>query len=380
MDSTYRDAELGKKYTRRWQAITKGGAVRNQVSVNSVAPGIVHTRIRRPSEATPLVGEDQRPGKIRKNMVVGDTYDRLRVEQGAGNGGVKVVPPPRYVPPPQPPEQAVQPPSTLANPLTANTAVINGGYFQHIPDFSDYAKPVGPTKGRKKTEDRESFLPIPKPYCNDYRTLNVDNEVGISSGPKLESSRGKKKKFKDDRFQRHNQNQDEYSEVGNLNHASDKNPRAAISIFPPKNEVPGDVIMHTLTTGNAPRGGTDHPPRGATMNEWQDITTQGSYQYKPDKKKAGNIKQRNQRPSTLNLDGGKSVYMGITRGNEETNQIASQQPNPTGVSNIIFAGGGQENEGKEISIEGIKDKPPSVPRPSQAGPSKPKPSRSSRRR
>lgn len=363
-----RKNQIARRFGRKWEGKTtftsprevpdrvrEGEAVRNQVSVlPTEALGIVHTRIHRPTgNAQPVGG---RPGDIMQHMAAGDTYDRLRVEQGAGNGGVKVTPPSKYDPNTNGQTAPIQSPEKLAEDLTANTAVINGGFFQHIPEFSNYGKPVGSTKGREKTEDREeSFLSIPKPYRNDYRTLNVDNEVGISSGPKLESSRGKKKKFKDDRFQRHNQNQDEYGEVGNLNHASDKNPRAAISIFPPKNKVPSDVIMHTLTTGNAPRGGTDHRPRGATMKEWQDITTQGSYQYKPDEKKAGNITQRKQRPSTLNLDGGGSVYMGITRGNEPINQIASEKPNPTAVSNIIFAGGGQENEGKEISIEGIKD-------------------------
>ncbi len=49
------------------------------------------------------------------------------------------------------------------------------------------------------------------------------------------------------------------------------------------------------------------------------LTTQGSYQYKPNKKgkekekekKKENIKERQKRPSTLNLDGGMSVDMGI---------------------------------------------------------------------
>ena len=111
--------------------------------------------------------------------------------------------------------------------------------------------------------------------------------------------------------------------------------------------------MHTLTTGNAPRG-PGHVPRGATMREWKDITTQGSYQYKPSKKGNGNIEQRKSRPDTLNLDGGQSVDMGITRDNGHTDRIASQLPHPWGVSNIIFAGGGQQNEAKEISIKDKK--------------------------
>lgn len=177
----------------------------------------------------------------------------------------------------------------------------------------------------------------------NYSGLQI-HEVGISSGPMLEPS---KETFEDARFKYENRNNPKYNARGSLTHAGDKNPRAAISIFPPRRKVPGDVIMHTLTT-DGPRGS-----HGATMREWQDITTQGSSQYKPDEKGENKIKKRKKRPSTLNLDGGWSVEMGITRGNGHTDPIASGQ-NSTLVSNIIFAGGDRQNEGKEISIKGKK--------------------------
>jgi hypothetical protein len=99
-----RKNEIARRFGRKWEGkttftsprevpdrISEGEAVRNQVSVLPTrAPGIVHTRIRRPPEGTPLVGG--RPKEIMKHMGVGDTYDRLRVEQGAGNAGVKVSP------------------------------------------------------------------------------------------------------------------------------------------------------------------------------------------------------------------------------------------------------------------------------------------------
>lgn len=343
---TAREKEIGGRFGRRWakmpERVRQGEAVRNQVKVNTAAPGIVHTRIQRPPEGTQLVGE--RPGEIMQHMAVGDTYDRLRVKQGSGNGGVKVLPPPSHN------QNRTESVSKLADGLRANTAVINGGFFGPDPQNNDYAKPVGPTK------DREDSLPIQKAYHGDYHTLNVGDKAGISSGPILEPS---KETFEDARFKRENKDKPEYCEPGSLVHADKNNPRAAISIFPPKKvpgfpprkKVPGDVIMHTLTTGDATRGTTDH---GATMKEWQDITTQGSYQYKPSKKgkEKEKIKEREKRPSTLNLDGGMSVDMGITRGNGHTDRIASERQNPAEVPNIIFAGGDQqENKGKEISIE-----------------------------
>ena len=346
---TAREREIGKRFGRRWQEtpdkLRQGEAVRNQVKVNTAAPGIVHTRIQRPPEGTQLVGE--RPGEIMQHMRVGDTYDRLRVKQGAGNGGVEVLPPRK-----RPDQKQTESVSKLADPLTAKTAVINGGFFGPDPPSNDYGKPVGPTK------DREDSLPIQKAYRGDYHALNVGDKAGISSGPILEPS---KETFEDARFKRENKDKPEYNEPGSLVHADKNNPRAAISIFPPKKvpgfpprkKVPGDVIMHTLTTGDATRGTTDH---GATMKEWQDITTQGSYQYKPSKKgkEKEKIKEREKRPSTLNLDGGMSVDMGITRGKgQQINRIASERQNPAEVPNIIFAGGDQqENKGKEISIKG----------------------------
>ena len=274
-----------------------------------------------------------------QNMAVGDAYDRLRIEQGAGNGGVKVTPPSFTE------SNHTQSVGELAQGLTANTAVINGGFFDHLSHGNpNHGKPVGPTKGRK------DFLPIQEAYKGDYRALNVGNKVGISSGPILEPS---EETFEDARFKYENRNNPKYNARGSLTHADNKNPRAAISIFPPEKmpgflpkKVPGDVIMHTLTPADSPRGSG-----GATMGEWQDITTQGSYQYKPDKK--GKKETEEKRPSTLNLDGGNSLDMGITRGNGHTDRIASVR-NPALVSNMIFAGGDRQNKGKKISIKGEK--------------------------
>lgn len=336
----------------------KGVAVRKQVTVNNVAPNITHTRIKPPPEGIPSVGG--KPGEIMQNMIVGDTYDRLRVKQGAGNGGVKVAPPPRFNQ-----GRRTDSVSTLANDLTSNTAVINGGFYDPYLEMSSGGYPVGKTKDREANEEEnieKSFVPISEPYRDDYRALKVGDEVGIHSGPILEPSNDN---FKDERFQY--ENSKKYSDPGFLTHASQKNPRAAISIFPPKEEMPGDVIMHTLTTGNAPRGknlitGANYEPHGATMEEWKNITTIGSdinnSSTREEKKGKGkekdkkyDLKKGKIRPDTLNLDGGGSVYMGITRGNGQTDKIACQRAYPPEISNIIFAGGGQENEGKEISIK-----------------------------
>lgn len=144
-----------------------------------------------------------------KHMTVGDTYDRLRVEGGARNGGIKVAPQPKY-----PNTEPTQYPRTLAtNNLTANTAVINGGFFR--VDSNKKGKPVGPTKDKNEND----FLPIPNAYRNDYGTLNVGDEVGISSGPILEPGKDKRR-FEDARFQRENMRN--YSEAGSLVHADNE--------------------------------------------------------------------------------------------------------------------------------------------------------------
>lgn len=361
-----RQKKLGIKYGSRFPLVRRkanalGEAVREQVRVQSVAPGIIHTRIHRPVADNPSLTEDdrnainnQRPGEIMEHMGVGDTYDRLRVHQGAGKGGV--------IGQPQPAD-----PRHLAHshlrPGTG-TAVINGGYFSPKSNRpANVGMPVGPTGYRDDNKHR----PIPEAYRGDYGALNVNSSMGISAGPVLEPGKGDNQ-FEDDRFKfklpdpanpkpGNEQTRDEKidnplnSTWGALTHASDKNPRSAISTFPPTNGESGDVIMHTITSGGKRR---DPKNRGATMKEWQEIVTQGSYQYGENEgsNKKGAMKETQTRPNTLNLDGGGSVYMGIKKGSGMHTTIASGAQTGEAqrkIPNIVFAGG-QNKNGGEVTI------------------------------
>jgi hypothetical protein len=103
---------------------------------------------------------------------------------------------------------------------------------------------------------------------------------------------------------------------GVLTHASDRNARAAISI----NE--GDAFMQTVTPADAQLGA------GATMREWQAITAAGA-----------GIGRTRDDGATLNLDGGGSVFMGITQPEGGVREIArGGRPGETTirtVANII---------------------------------------------
>lgn len=366
--------KLGIKYGSRFPLVRRkanalGEAVREQVRVQSVAPGIIHTRIHRPVADNPSLTENdrnainnQRPGEIMEHMGVGDTgdtYDRLRVHQGAGNGGVLG----------GDNKEARKEPSNFASKLNPNTAVINGGFFStHAHEGNEKAigLPVG------ETSHRTAKFPIPKPYLGDYGALNVNDKVGISSGPVLEPSKGDKM-FEDNRFKHniHDPNTDKRKPnllnnvPGALTHASGRNPRSAISTFPPINGESGDVIMHTVTTG----GVRDEKTRGATMEGWQKIVTQGSYQYGKDEgsDEENAIKQTQTRPNTLNLDGGGSVYMGIKNGSGMHTIASGAQTGEAQrkIPNIVFAGG-ENDKGGEVTIvpnQGSQQQPNQNPLP-----------------
>jgi len=233
--------------------------------------------------------------------------------------------------------------------------VINGGFFAHKPevrseegwdgntfpeveDLFDRAsrknerlqpvgegglgRPVGPTS------TRADDLPIPSEYAEQYGQVNVDGAVGLSSGPVLALDGAKTEIPDDDRFKYRLERGEERKlnprngQAGVLTHAGDKNIRAAITV------KDGDVLMHTATT--AADGS------GATMAEWQAMTMAGA-----------RIREGDETGSTLNLDGGGSVYMGI-KGPADTPAIAKgQRAGQLGirpVANIIASQPNPEQE------------------------------------
>ncbi|MBD8077747.1 phosphodiester glycosidase family protein [Cellulosimicrobium arenosum] len=308
----------------RLQALVRARRVRAQVRVRQEAPGIVGVRVRNSDpralgdiSGTPLAA-------VRQHLRDDTEYNQLRVLGGATQG-------------------AVVGPGTgeggklagaLATGLPQGTAVINGGYFAHTekilseenwsgprvdeqtqdattedPEVAKYLayvkadeksnqlSPVGST-GRPvgETSHRSDPLPIPSEYAEHYGQVNVGGRVGLSSGPVL-THQGVPRHFPDDdRFAYRLRLGDDVldnprnRQAGALTHVGDPNARAAVST------QGRDVLMHTVVD---PRM---RPGDGVTMAQWQTMTMMGA---------GGHVAGRPPL-STLNLDGGGSVYMGIT--------------------------------------------------------------------
>jgi hypothetical protein len=266
----------------RLQAIFRGRAVRKQVSVRSLAPGIISTEINPSTGQQPSVAPVASPlANIQELIQPGATYNRLRVVKGALQGGVFGT---------GNGELPVSP-DVLAKQAPSTTAVINGGYFVHKVGLETdqgevidgIGRPVGPTS------TRDDHTPIADPWQQDYGQVTVGGNVGVSSGPLLALNGAEQALPDDNRFKYRVDGTENplNKRAGALTHASDANERAAISI-----DNQDDVIMHTLTAKGARH-------LGVNMEYWQALTTLGSNPH--DKTDA----------STLNLDGGGSVFMGI---------------------------------------------------------------------
>ncbi len=317
------------------QAAIRGARVREQVRVATEAPGIVGVRVRNtdPAALGDITGSPL--ASIREDLTGATEYHHLRVAGGATRGAV-LGPGPG-----QPGERA----ASLAAGLPPGTAVINGGYFAHTPtirseegwqpqpldpDVDAYTaaavknaemrevgaagqgRPVGPTS------HRDDALPIPSEYAQEYGAVTVDGRVGLSSGPLLTHGGVPRALPDDDRFRYRltvdgeREDNPRNQQAGALTHAGDPNARAAISTRG------DDAIMHAVVDP------TMRPSSGVTMAQWQKMTRAG----------AGDDPSL----STLNLDGGGSVYLGIT-GPDGVRVVAKgQRPSETverPVGNII---------------------------------------------
>ncbi|WP_299780472.1 phosphodiester glycosidase family protein [uncultured Roseobacter sp.] len=318
----------------KMQALIRRRNVQKQIRVQSEGKGIVGTRIKKPAEGTASVAGQGSPLRtIQDNLDQSSVYNQMRVLGGAKMGGVVGTGE----------KEKPQPVASLSADLPEGTAVINGGFFAHqsnmrseegwdpktaqsssIPDpvgayykhdelkevgQEGVGRPVGPTS------TRSDHLPIPSEYQDYYGQLNVGAEVGLSSGPLLAldgTATDIPDPKNDDRFKYRlgpvgeQEENPRNKQVGVMTHAEDRNARAAISV---KGD---DAIMHTVTP-TAMR-----PNEGVTMDQWQQITMAGA-----------GIRQEGGNPasgSTLNLDGGGSVYMGVTgESPEEMRAIAKGQ-------------------------------------------------------
>ena len=313
---------------KKVQAIIRGALVRKQVRVQSEGKSIIGTRIR-PAEGKYSVTTDNTPlDQIQKLMKPGAEYNRLRILGGAKKTniiGTKDG---------QKPEN----PQQLAEQSNNQAAVINGGYFVHKQGLEtdtgrkirEIGKPVGATSTRKDN------VPVPKPWKDDYGTINIKDQTALTSGPLL-SKNGKLEKLPFDnarfKYRLGDKENDLNRRAGALTHASDANERAGVSI------VEKDILMHTLTAQGKRK-------QGASMSEWQKITQVGS-----------NPHGKNN-ASTLNLDGGGSVFLGVNDNGRI--RMISRGGNPNSdvrpVANIISSEGGSRNDSILAIINRINNK------------------------
>lgn len=322
---TPEELEKIKKLQERIRARALGDRAREQVRVRTESPGIIGVRVRN-NDPNVLGDVSGSPLAAIRGPLMGDTeYNHLRVLGGTKQGAVRG---------PGEGQAGVQVgdlAKELPLPFQTGAAVINGGYFAHdksmrseehwepeqtnpesYRDFdtaglkhealsevgeAGVGRPVGPTGHRTDS------LPIPSEYAEHYGQVTVGGRAGLSSAPMLTVQGEPQHLPDDDRFKYRLDTPPEFvaddgpvrlnprnKQVGALTHAGDRNTRAAISL------MGRDVIMHTVTDP------TMKPGMGVTMAQWQTMTM------------AGAGKGINPAPdlNTLNLDGGGSVYMGIT--------------------------------------------------------------------
>lgn len=282
--------------TTGFQAQARGYLMRTgTMSHTSPAPGITQTTIHggpqgvRPPH-TPLAD-------IRNELGTAATYHKLTVRGGATSG--MVIGTTENQPP--------QPPRELAEAAPAPSAFVNGGYFVHKPGLKvndsnagpgDLGRPVGPTG------TRTDHVQIPDAWKADYghiRHGNDQGEIAVTSGPLLALNGRQTDLGNAERFQyRVGGNDNSLNKfAGALTHASDANERAAVSVYPSRPGAPGNMALHALTTGG-------NRSAGATMEQWQRITNVST---DPSGSREG--VQSHAGVSTLNLDGGGSVFLGV---------------------------------------------------------------------
>ncbi|WP_157378888.1 phosphodiester glycosidase family protein [Burkholderia ubonensis] len=222
-------------------------------------------------------------------------------------------------------------PSRLGDRVPPTSAFVNGGYFVHKAnlhsnggrELPDIGVPIGPTS------TRGDHAPIPEPWERDYGHVIIGKDIGLTSGPVLAIDGKPQSLPDDDRFKYRVKGEDnplnKFS--GGLTHASDCNERAAISVTPGLQGAQGNVVMHALVTGG-------NRKVGASLQTWQQITHVGARaaQGQDFGKTQGN-------ESTLNLDGGGSVFLGVrdengvtmhARGGPSTDPVRP-------VANIVFS-------------------------------------------
>ncbi|RMR31763.1 hypothetical protein ALP36_00255 [Pseudomonas syringae pv. coriandricola] len=308
------------------QSAFRGYQVRaNTVSVKQPVPGMIQTNIHGGFKGTPPEGTAL--ADILNKLQDGATYTRLAVLGGAKSGmliGTEN-------------GEDAQLPKELSQHAPPSSAVINGGYFVHKEKLRIDGNPDGVSAGKSYlgrpvglTATRTDHVPVAPAWEHDNGQLRFANgQVAVTSGPMLALSGQQTKLGNADRFQYRLEGKDNPLNklAGALTHACDANERAALSVLHDESNAPSDAVFHTLTA-NGQRS------KGVKMEDWQTITGVGA---DPSGTRKGVTK--NAQVSTLNLDGGGSVFLGI-RNEQGVTQIArggDPKEDVRPVANVIAA-------------------------------------------
>ncbi|MFC3393707.1 phosphodiester glycosidase family protein [Brenneria rubrifaciens] len=286
------------------QAITYGERVREQVRVQSVAPGIIKTTIKPLKQGEATIAGDNTPfARMQNLMNPHSEYTRLTVVGGAS--ATRVIGTKEGALPERP--------EALSKNTPAPTAIVNGGYFIHKPgligDDGKHITNIGATIG--PTSHRGDHQPISRLWKPYYGQIMIDGKTSLCSGPLL-ARNGKQEAvpFGDKKFiyRPDGKNENELNKYGgSMTPSGDPIERSAISVNPSKKGSGGDVVMHALTAGGSRKN-------GVAMAVWQKLTQIGADSAQGHAHSSG----ARGNASTLALDGGGSTYLGILDGNGVT--------------------------------------------------------------
>lgn len=273
------------------QAIYQGFKTRRQVSVSTVTPGIIKTAIRRPPDYI-HISKSHPLAQMQSVLKPGATYVRLHVLGGGQSSyviGTKTGGGP-------------QSPISLANQVSQGAAIINGGYFVHkdgLVSDNEETLSIGAPVGQ--TLNRIDSIPIPELWKGEYGQLVIDDQIVLTSGPVLSLNGEKIELPNHERMEYFLEGEENPLNrfAGALTHSSGFNERAAITTMCSSENVQ-DTVMHALVTSG-------DRSAGASMSEWQTLTN-----ISIESLSRGGSVGRQVDNSTINLDGGGSVFLGTS--------------------------------------------------------------------
>ncbi|MCW8278200.1 hypothetical protein IMF27_23670 [Pseudomonas sp. PCH199] len=194
-------------------------------------------------------------------------------------------------------------PIHLAKQASQGAAIINGGYFVHkegLVSDNESILSIGSPIG--KTLSRSDSAPVPDLWKDEYGQIVIDDQTVLTSGPVLALNGEQIALPDDDRMKYYLDGKENplNKYAGALTHSSGFNERAAISTVYSSDTGADDTVMHALVS-NGDRSA------GASMSEWQMLTSAGM-----ESLPGGRLTGRHNDSSTINLDGGGSVFLGTT--------------------------------------------------------------------